>query len=113
MFHKCIFFVVPISLSYICTVVYANKVDLSNSFCNILYWQHVPEKEEFVTTFKFGKKHFLVKVIINLTLYTLGHLKSYFFINKPIITCTNSFTSDKDNPIHSLFNNYTIISKCW
>ena len=73
---------------------------------NILYWQHVPEKEKFVTTFKFGKKHFLVKVIINLTLYTLGHLEGFSFFNKLIITCTNSFTSDEYNSIHSLFNIY-------
>ena len=33
MFQKCIFFVVPISLSYICTLVHTNKVALSDSFC--------------------------------------------------------------------------------
>ena len=33
MYHKCILFVVPNSLSYIFIVVYTNKVALSDSFC--------------------------------------------------------------------------------
>ena len=41
MFPKCIFFVVLISLTYICTVVYTNKVALSDSFCQYT----IPAKE--------------------------------------------------------------------
>ena len=33
MYHKCIYFIVPIQLSYICTVVYTNKLAVYDSFC--------------------------------------------------------------------------------